>query len=113
VARSARPARFPPGKTNEPEVAMTKLTFTVSEVAELLGICRTSAYECVRRGEIPALILGRRILVTRAALEQLLGPMPESLEPSLATRRDSYRAHSRIDVSRRDPQRDPASDKRQ
>jgi excisionase family DNA binding protein len=60
---------------------MTKLTYSVPEVAELLGICRTTAYECVRRGEIPALILGRRILVTRAALEQLLGPIPEPTAP--------------------------------
>lgn len=51
---------------------MDKLTYTVTEVAELLGISRTSAYECVRRGEIPSLRLGRRLLVTRAGLEQLL-----------------------------------------
>ncbi len=36
-----------------------KVTYTVVEVAELLGISRTSAYECVRRGEIPSLTLGR------------------------------------------------------
>ena len=51
---------------------MDKLTYTVTEVAELLGISRTSAYECVHRGEIPSLRLGRRLLVTRAGLEQLL-----------------------------------------
>ena len=51
---------------------MDKLTYTVTEVAELLGISRTSAYECVRRGEIPSLRLGRRLLVTRAGFEQLL-----------------------------------------
>jgi excisionase family DNA binding protein len=51
---------------------LDKLTYTVTEVAELLGISRTSAYECVRRGEIPSLRLGRRLLVTRAGLQQLL-----------------------------------------
>ena len=51
---------------------MDKLAYTVTEVAELLGISRTSAYECVRRGGIPSLRLGRRLLVTRAGLEQLL-----------------------------------------
>ena len=30
----------------------TKITYTVTEAAELLGISRSSAYECVRRGEI-------------------------------------------------------------
>jgi excisionase family DNA binding protein len=51
---------------------MDKLTYTITEVAELLGISRTSAYECVHRGEIPSLRLGRRLLVTRAGFEQLL-----------------------------------------
>ena len=51
---------------------MDRLTFTVTEVAELLGISRTTAYECVRRGEIPSLTLGRRLVVSRAALDALL-----------------------------------------
>ena len=51
---------------------MDRLTFTVCEVAELLGISRTSAYECVRRGEIPSITLGRRVVVSRAAIERLL-----------------------------------------
>ncbi len=55
---------------------MPKLTFTVPEAARLLGISRTSAYECVRRGEIPSLTLGRRVVIARHQLEQLLGPLP-------------------------------------
>ncbi len=51
-----------------------RLTYTVTEVAEVLGISRAAAYECIHRGEIPALTLGRRIVVARAALEALLGP---------------------------------------
>ena len=57
------------------------LTYTVPEVAELLGISRSTAYECVRRGEIPAGTLGRRVLVTRASLERLLDVHPLS-EPA-------------------------------
>ena len=53
-----------------------KLTYTVPEAAALLGISRSTAYECVRRGEIPSLTLGRRVLIARAQLEQLLGPLP-------------------------------------
>ena len=49
-----------------------RLTFTVTEVAELLGISRTSAYECVRRGEIPSVTLGRRVVISRIALATLL-----------------------------------------
>ena len=49
-----------------------RLTYTVAEVAEILGISRSTAYECIRRGEIPALMLGRRVVVSRAVLSALL-----------------------------------------
>lgn len=61
-----------------------RLTYTVPEAAELLGISRTTAYECVRRGEIPSLTLGRRIVITRAQLEHLLGSLPVQRDPAIA-----------------------------
>ena len=51
---------------------MDRLTYTVTEAAALLGISRTSAYECVRRGEIPSLTLGRRVVISRVVLERML-----------------------------------------
>ena len=60
----------------------TKLTYTVPEAAALLGISRSTAYECVRRGEIPSLTLGRRVLITRVQLERLLGPLPATSSAS-------------------------------
>ncbi len=48
-------------------------TLTVTEVAEILGICRTSAYEAVRNGQIPSLRIGNRLLVPTAALRRQLG----------------------------------------
>ena len=62
----------------------SRLTYTVQEAAELLGISRSAAYECVHRGEIPVLTLGRRLLVTRATLESMLGVLPET-RPSTGT----------------------------
>ncbi len=56
-----------------------RLTYTVPEVAELLGISRSSAYESVRRGEIPALILGRRVLIAKATIDALLRVAPPKL----------------------------------
>lgn len=47
-------------------------TYTVDEVAERLGISRNAAYDAVHRGELPALRIGRRIVVPRAALDRLL-----------------------------------------
>lgn len=52
--------------------AQGRLTRTVDEVAELLGISRVSAYEGVARGDIPHIKVGRRILVPRAALTAML-----------------------------------------
>jgi excisionase family DNA binding protein len=47
-------------------------TMTVSETATVLGISRSSAYECVRLGSIPSIRLGRRIVVPRRAVDELL-----------------------------------------
>jgi len=45
---------------------------TVEEAAGLLGISRTLAYELVTLGELPHLRLGRRIVVSRGALESMV-----------------------------------------
>lgn len=50
-----------------------KLTLTVEEAAEVIGISRAQAYRCVRRGELRAVQLGRRLVVPLVALEDLLG----------------------------------------
>jgi len=48
------------------------LTMSVSEAAGVLGISRAFAYVLVARGELPSLRLGRRVVVPRRALEQLI-----------------------------------------
>jgi excisionase family DNA binding protein len=50
----------------------TRLTLSVEEAGELLGISRGLAYELVRKGELPSLRLGRRLVVPRAALQSIL-----------------------------------------
>lgn len=47
-------------------------TYSVEEAAAILGISRTTAYECVKSKELPALRLRGRIVVPAAALESLL-----------------------------------------
>ena len=49
-----------------------KVVLNVEEAAELLRISRTTAYEAVRRGEIPALHIGRRLLIPVQAILRLL-----------------------------------------
>jgi excisionase family DNA binding protein len=57
-----------------------KLTLTVEEAAKLLGIGRNLCYDRVKTGEIPAIKIGRRLLVPRSALEKLLNdPKPLNL----------------------------------
>ena len=51
---------------------MTSMTYSIDEAAKLLGIGRNHAYEAAKRGEIPAIRIGKRIVVPRAALERLL-----------------------------------------
>jgi excisionase family DNA binding protein len=51
---------------------MERATHTVPEVARILGIGRNSAYEAARRGQIPTIVIGKRILVPAAALELML-----------------------------------------
>lgn len=48
-------------------------TVSVAEAARILGISRAHAYDCVRSGELPAIVLGRRIVVSKTVLDRILG----------------------------------------
>ena len=59
-----------------------KLTMTVEEAGEALGISRATAYMLANMGRIPAIrISDRRLVVPKAALERMLNQaekqMPE------------------------------------
>ena len=49
-----------------------RATYGVQEAAKILGIGRNAAYEAARRGEIPTIRIGGRILVPKAALDNML-----------------------------------------
>jgi excisionase family DNA binding protein len=49
-----------------------KLTLTIEETGKQLGIGRNAAYSAVKKGEIPSIKIGRRLLVPRVALDRLL-----------------------------------------
>lgn len=44
---------------------MEKMVYSIQEVAELLGISKSYAYELVRKGTIPALELGKKRLIPK------------------------------------------------
>lgn len=48
------------------------LTLSVAEAGRRLGIGRNLTYEGIRRGEIPVIRIGRRLLVPVKALQRLL-----------------------------------------
>jgi excisionase family DNA binding protein len=50
----------------------SRLVFSVEEARKQLGLSRGLVYEAIRRGEIPSIRIGRRILIPCAALERLL-----------------------------------------
>jgi excisionase family DNA binding protein len=54
------------------------LTYSVEEAAKLLGISRAFAYECVNRGLIPHIRMGRRLLIPRSALHMLVASAEEA-----------------------------------
>jgi excisionase family DNA binding protein len=71
---------------------MERLTYTVSEVAELLGISRSKAYDLVAAGLLPIVPLpGRRKLVARAVLESLV----KASEPAAAGLADATNGDKR------------------
>ena len=45
------------------------MTLTVDETAEELNISRATAYQLVKREDFPAFMIGQRVLVSRAGLE--------------------------------------------
>ena len=58
--------------TQAHEISASSWTVTVVEAAQLMGISRALAYAAVRRGEIPTIRIGRRLLVPRAQLLAML-----------------------------------------
>jgi excisionase family DNA binding protein len=48
-------------------------TLSVPQAGEILGISRSSAFQAAASGELPVIRIGKRLLVSRAALERMLG----------------------------------------
>jgi excisionase family DNA binding protein len=58
---------------SEAEFVSEPLTISVEDAARLLGISRGLAYEAARSGQLPVIRLGRRLLVPRQRLYELVG----------------------------------------
>lgn len=51
---------------------MTRLTLTVEEAAQQLGVHPESVRRAIRKGRLPAVRIGRRTLIAQAVLNNLL-----------------------------------------
>jgi excisionase family DNA binding protein len=58
------------------QLADDRLVLSVAEAGALLGLSRAFAYELMARGELPVVRFGRRIVVPKAALLDLLSTAP-------------------------------------
>jgi excisionase family DNA binding protein len=50
-----------------------RLVYTITEAARVLGLSRNGAYAAAKRGDIPTIRLGRRLLVPMGPLHKLVG----------------------------------------
>lgn len=67
-------------------LALTKLAYSLDEVAELSGRCRSSLYELIDKGELRAVKSGRRTLILVEDLRSWMDAfMP--VEPRRAVRK--------------------------
>src|SRR5205823_6971883 len=63
------------------ELMVERMTYTIVEAARLLGVGKTTLYEAVRLGEVPAVRIRGRMLIARPVLAELLGfdpPLPDA-----------------------------------
>lgn len=58
-----------------------KLTLTIAETAKILGISKGKAYAEAKMGNLPTIVFGRRIIVSRYGLERMLQEAGQSLKP--------------------------------
>lgn len=65
-----------PAPLNAP--ATVRRTYSVDEAAAILGISRTTAYECVKTKELPSLRFRGRIVISVAVIDALLDGHPST-----------------------------------
>jgi hypothetical protein len=53
---------------------------SVETGGRMLGLGRTAAYQAARRGDLPTIRIGRRLVVPRARLAEILGERVEDLD---------------------------------
>jgi hypothetical protein len=68
-------------KTAVPADWRSRTVVSVPLAGKLLDLSRQGAYDAANRGELPAIRIGRRLVVPVVKLRRLLGELPTSEEP--------------------------------
>ena len=63
---------MPVSSMEPPSTEVRCATVSIEEAATVLGISRALGYESARRGDIPVIRIGRRLVVPKDRLEALL-----------------------------------------
>ena len=66
-------AKAPSKKIAEPPPPIQRGTYTLDEVAVLIGMSRNAVYTAAKKGELPVFRVGKRILMSRTAFARWLG----------------------------------------
>lgn len=57
---------------------MEELTYSINRTAKALGIGRSTVYKLIKTGQIDALKIGTRTLITTASITRLTSANPQS-----------------------------------
>ena len=60
--------------------AYAESVYTVPQVAKMFGINRNLAYDLARRGTLPVIRLGKRLVCPRAAIDRMLQLSGDAVE---------------------------------
>ena len=74
-------------RSRSPVGVTERLVLSIAEVAEALGLSDDLVYHLVARGELPCLRFGRRKVVPRVAVEEVIQLAMDGFDPSVVLRR--------------------------
>ncbi len=81
------PAAVPLPQPEPPKVPADKITFTLKEASEALGVGKSTLYKALADGTLSAIKLGNRTLIPADALRAWLASMPTRLGPKPGLKR--------------------------
>ena len=60
-------------ETKSPKNGLTRIGFSIAEAGEMLGLGRQASYRAAKRGDIPTIRMGRKLIVPKAPFYKKFG----------------------------------------